>query len=220
MFVGKTDTERQGRVAARIVGMGGGMGSHRRGDGDSGVAAAAAAAADADAHNGDDGGLLRRGEKLQGIVEGLQSRGGSEGTSTSAGVAMPSGKKSAIAALERLIDERVEICLAQRDRGVGALVEAVERLNTILCTSARTNHGKSSTSDPREQERENGERGGEGGGDGGGGVATTHRIDALVRVVERMATHMQVLDEAVRCKLLGLDHVDDEEGEIRIDERV
>ena len=215
--MGKTDTERQGRVAARIVGMGG-MGSHRRGDGDTGVAAAAA---DADAHNGDDGGLLRRGEKLQGIVEGLQSRGGSEGTSTSAGVAMPSGKKSAIAALERLIDERVEMCLAQRDRRVGALVEAVERLNTILCTSAQTNHGKSSTSDPREQERENGERGGgEGGGDGGGGAATTHRIDALVRVVERMATHMQVLDEAVRCKLLGLDHVDDEEGEIRIDERV
>ena len=178
------------------------MGSHR-GGGDDG-------ADDADDHGGgdNDGGLVGRAEKLQGIVEGLQSRGGREAsTSAASGVAMHSGKKSAIAALERLIDERVEMCLAQRDRRVGALVEAVERLNTILYTS-RANHGNSSR-DPREPGRENGQ--GEGEGDGGRAATTTHRIDALVRVVERMATHMQVLDEAVRCKLLGLDHVDDEE---------
>ena len=102
--------------------------------------------------------------------------------------------------LEKLIDERVKLQVAHHEGRIDALIEAVNRLNASICDCSNVDRGKrdDTTNTTTSDVNHNGEMRDVIQRDDSGA-----RIDALVRVVERMADHLQILDAAVRKKVLA-----------------
>ena len=102
--------------------------------------------------------------------------------------------------LEKLIDERVQLRVAHHEGRIDALIEAVNRLNVSICHCSNDDHkgkkGDTSTTNSDVINKNGETRDMIQRNDSG-------RIDALVRVVERMADHLQILDSAVRRKVLA-----------------
>ena len=104
-------------------------------------------------------------------------------------VATPAGSVSA-EEVERIVDARLRAHLASHDERVDALTAAVAQLAAVI--SENSGRGAVDTGAAPAA------------GDAGE-ARSDERIDALVRVIDRMAKHLQVLDAAVRSRLLDDD---------------
>ena len=126
----------------------------------------------------------------------MGDRGGVDDAGCGAGT---SGSLS-VAEVERMIDERVKAQLAAHDERVDALTAAVVQLSDTIAENRRT----------FQHFQEGGAERGPAAASGGPSPAgdqtkNDDKIEALIRVIDRMAKHLQILDAAVRSKLLADD---------------